>query len=91
MLSPPPMTSTAAKSIPVPVSASLPAINAGEVPRKLVLIADVAMYEAKRAGRACSIVFNEAMHTRLARHVTVENSLRRAIGTPELYLVYQPS
>jgi EAL domain-containing protein (putative c-di-GMP-specific phosphodiesterase class I) len=30
------------------------------------------------------------MHTRLTRHVTIENSLRRAIGTPELYLVYQP-
>ncbi len=27
--------------------------------------ADVAMYEAKRAGRACSVVFNEEMHTRL--------------------------
>jgi diguanylate cyclase (GGDEF)-like protein/PAS domain S-box-containing protein len=52
--------------------------------------ADVAMYEAKRAGRACSVVFNEAMHTRLTRHVTIENSLRRAIGTAQLYLVYQP-
>ena len=29
--------------------------------------ADVAMYEAKRAGRACSVIFNDAMHTRLAR------------------------
>ena len=27
--------------------------------------ADVAMYEAKRAGRACSVFFNDAMHTRL--------------------------
>jgi diguanylate cyclase (GGDEF)-like protein/PAS domain S-box-containing protein len=60
--------------------------NAEEVVRN----ADVAMYEAKRAGRACSVVFNEVMHTRLTRHVTIENGLRRAIGTPELYLVYQP-
>jgi len=52
--------------------------------------ADVAMYEAKRAGRACSVVFNEAMHEQLTRHVTIETSLRRAIGTAELYLVYQP-
>jgi diguanylate cyclase (GGDEF)-like protein len=52
--------------------------------------ADVAMYEAKRAGRACSVVFNEAMHEQLTRHVAIETSLRRAIGTPELYLVYQP-
>jgi diguanylate cyclase (GGDEF)-like protein len=52
--------------------------------------ADVAMYEAKRAGRACSVVFNEAMHEQLTRHVTIETNLRRAIGTAELYLVYQP-
>jgi diguanylate cyclase (GGDEF)-like protein len=52
--------------------------------------ADVAMYEAKRAGRACSVVFNESMHARLTRHVTIENNLRRAIGGPELYLNYQP-
>jgi diguanylate cyclase (GGDEF)-like protein/PAS domain S-box-containing protein len=52
--------------------------------------ADVAMYEAKRAGRACSVVFNEAMHTRLARHVNIESALRKALGTSELYVVYQP-
>ena len=52
--------------------------------------ADVAMYEAKHAGRACSVVFNEAMHTQLTRHMTIETSLRRAIGGNELYLVYQP-
>jgi diguanylate cyclase (GGDEF)-like protein/PAS domain S-box-containing protein len=57
---------------------------------ELVRNADLAMYEAKRAGRACSVVFDEAMHTRLTRHVTVETSLRRAIGTDQLQLVYQP-
>jgi len=52
--------------------------------------ADVAMYEAKRSGRACSVVFNESMHAQLTRHVTIEASLRRAIGSDELFLVYQP-
>ncbi len=52
--------------------------------------ADVAMYEAKRSGRACSVIFNEAMHTRLTRHVTIESALRRAFGTDQLSLVYQP-
>ena len=52
--------------------------------------ADVAMYEAKRAGRGCSVVFSEAMHTRLERHLAIESSLRKALGTPELTLVYQP-
>ncbi len=52
--------------------------------------ADLAMYEAKRAGRACSVVFHEGMQARLTRHVAIETSLRRAIGSNELYLVYQP-
>ena len=52
--------------------------------------ADVAMYEAKRSGRACYVLFNEGMHTRLARHVTIEGALRKALGTPQLSLVFQP-
>jgi EAL domain-containing protein (putative c-di-GMP-specific phosphodiesterase class I) len=35
-------------------------------------------------------VFDEAMHTRLTRHVTIESGLRKALGTPQLSLVYQP-
>jgi diguanylate cyclase (GGDEF)-like protein/PAS domain S-box-containing protein len=56
----------------------------------IVRNADVAMYEAKRAGRACSVVFNESMHVRLTRHVTIESGLRKALGTGQLTLVYQP-
>lgn len=57
---------------------------------ELVRNADLAMYEAKRAGRGCVVVFNDAMHTRLTRHVAIESGLRRAIGSTELSLVYQP-
>jgi diguanylate cyclase (GGDEF)-like protein/PAS domain S-box-containing protein len=56
----------------------------------IVRNADVAMYEAKRAGRACSVVFNESMHVRLTRHVTIESGLRKALGTAQLAVVYQP-
>jgi diguanylate cyclase (GGDEF)-like protein len=52
--------------------------------------ADVAMYEAKRAGRGCSVVFSEAMHARLTRHLAIETCLRRAIGTDQLFLEFQP-
>jgi diguanylate cyclase (GGDEF)-like protein/PAS domain S-box-containing protein len=52
--------------------------------------ADVAMYEAKRAGRACSVFFNDAMHTRLSRKLMIETCLRKALGTGELTLAYQP-
>jgi len=52
--------------------------------------ADVAMYEAKRSGRACWVMFNESMHTRLTRDMNIESGLRHAIGNEELYVVYQP-
>jgi diguanylate cyclase (GGDEF)-like protein len=52
--------------------------------------ADVAMYEAKRGGRACSVVFNEGMHTRLTRQVTIESGLRKALAERQMFLVYQP-
>jgi len=60
--------------------------NAEEVVRD----ADVAMYEAKRAGRGCSVLFSEAMHERMTRHLAIETSLRRAMGTDELSLRYDP-
>jgi diguanylate cyclase (GGDEF)-like protein/PAS domain S-box-containing protein len=52
--------------------------------------ADIAMYEAKRAGGGCSVLFNEVMHARLTRHLTIETSLRRALAAQELHLQYQP-
>jgi EAL domain-containing protein (putative c-di-GMP-specific phosphodiesterase class I) len=36
------------------------------------------------------VVFSEAMHARLTRNLAIETSLRRAIGTEQLYLEYQP-
>jgi diguanylate cyclase (GGDEF)-like protein len=57
---------------------------------EVVRNADVAMYEAKRAGRGCSVVFSEAMHERMTRHLAIETSLRRAMGTDELHMVYEP-
>lgn len=57
---------------------------------EIVRNADVAMYVAKRAGGGCSVVFDEAMQTQVTRHMAVETSLRKAIGSSELYLVFQP-
>ncbi|MBK6673229.1 MAG: EAL domain-containing protein [Proteobacteria bacterium] len=56
----------------------------------IVRNADLAMYEAKHAGRACAVFFNDDMHTRLTRNLTIETSLREALGTEQLSLVYQP-
>jgi diguanylate cyclase (GGDEF)-like protein len=56
----------------------------------LIRNADVAMYEAKRTGRARSVEFDASMHESLERQILLESALRRAIGTQELYLEYQP-
>ena len=52
--------------------------------------ADVAMYEAKRSGRGCAVLFDDAMRARLTRYVTIESHLRRALEAAEFSLVYQP-
>jgi diguanylate cyclase (GGDEF)-like protein len=62
------------------------ALSAEEIVRN----ADVAMYVAKRSGGGCAVLFDEAMHTRAARHLAIETSLSKAIGGAELYLVFQP-
>ncbi len=52
--------------------------------------ADVAMYEAKRAGRACSRTFDAALSATVERRRRLETDLRGALGRGELRLVYQP-
>ncbi len=52
--------------------------------------ADIAMYEAKRGGRARFVVFEPGMHNRLAARASVETDLRRALKENELFVVYQP-
>jgi diguanylate cyclase (GGDEF)-like protein/PAS domain S-box-containing protein len=52
--------------------------------------ADLAMYEAKAAGRHRAAVFESGMHERVTRRLKLESELRRAIGGGQLSLVYQP-
>ena len=52
--------------------------------------ADTAMYEAKRAGRGRYVLFDAAMHERVARGVELENDLRRALQNDEFRVAYQP-
>jgi diguanylate cyclase (GGDEF)-like protein/PAS domain S-box-containing protein len=52
--------------------------------------ADTAMYEAKRAGRARWVLFDDSMHERVVRALAMEADLRRALQEDELFVVYQP-
>ena len=52
--------------------------------------ADIAMYEAKRAGRGRYVLFEPSMHKRVRDDVTLEADLRRALPQDELFVVYQP-
>ena len=52
--------------------------------------ADTAMYESKRLGRCRYTMFDASMRERVQRHQRLESELRKAIGTSQLSLTYQP-
>jgi len=62
------------------------AVNVGE----LIRYADVAMYEAKKAGRNTYRFFTRQTNDRLLRRQIIENLLREAISNQHFELYYQP-
>jgi predicted signal transduction protein with EAL and GGDEF domain len=52
--------------------------------------ADIAMYRAKDKGKACSEIFDRAMHEQVLSRLRLEARLRYAIENQELSLHYQP-
>jgi len=52
--------------------------------------ADIAMYEAKRAGKSQIKFFDPAMRLTATRHLEFRNDLGSAIDRDQLHLVYQP-
>jgi diguanylate cyclase (GGDEF)-like protein/PAS domain S-box-containing protein len=52
--------------------------------------ADAAMYCAKDSGRAKFRFFTEEMNAQVVERLTLESSLRQALGKKELFLMYQP-
>jgi diguanylate cyclase (GGDEF)-like protein/PAS domain S-box-containing protein len=52
--------------------------------------ADTAMYQAKRAGKACHEVFSESMHEAVKESLQLETDLRRAVERNEFTVFYQP-
>ncbi|MBZ5573599.1 MAG: diguanylate cyclase, partial [Acidobacteriia bacterium] len=52
--------------------------------------ADIAMYRAKRTGKARCEVFDTAMHASAVRRLTLETDLRKALDLGEFRVYYQP-
>jgi diguanylate cyclase (GGDEF)-like protein/PAS domain S-box-containing protein len=52
--------------------------------------ADVAMYQAKDAGRDCQQIFDSALRERALRRLQLEEDLRTALDSDALFVAYQP-
>jgi PAS domain S-box-containing protein len=72
-------------SIGIASSAS-PHLNAEDLLRD----ADIAMYRAKKAGKARCEVFDTAMHASAVKRLRLETDLRKALDQNEFRVYYQP-
>jgi diguanylate cyclase (GGDEF)-like protein/PAS domain S-box-containing protein len=58
--------------------------------RTLLKHADIALHQAKDAGRNCHRFFQSDMDLRVSEHVALEQALRHAVGSGQIFMVYQP-
>jgi diguanylate cyclase (GGDEF)-like protein/PAS domain S-box-containing protein len=56
----------------------------------LILKADLALYQAKDAGRGCARYFSSQLQSEQEDRVRLEGDLRSALGSKQFHLVYQP-
>ncbi len=57
---------------------------------EMIRDADAAMYQAKAAGKARAIIFDQAMHEKALDQLNLESDLRTALNSDQFYLAYQP-
>ncbi|MGS2719821.1 EAL domain-containing protein [Paraglaciecola aestuariivivens] len=62
----------------------------GQDAQELLKSSDIAMYEAKKAGKATFRFFTEKMNTQILQRVELEAELRSAVKNNEFELHYQP-
>jgi diguanylate cyclase (GGDEF)-like protein len=58
---------------------------------ELLRDADLAMYQAKQAGKDRYVLFEESMQTDSADRIALETDLRDVLVNDQLYLLYQPT
>lgn len=59
-------------------------------PEDMLRDADIAMYEAKAAGKGRYVMFDAAMYERIQRRAQLESDLRVALTSDQLSIAYQP-
>ncbi|MGB8931489.1 MAG: EAL domain-containing protein [Anaeromyxobacteraceae bacterium] len=59
-----------------------------ERPEQLLRDADIAMYQAKQKGKACTVVFDAAMHGDVVDRLELEADLRKAVERCDEFLMY---
>lgn len=57
---------------------------------EILSAAELALYEAKSAGRKCHVVYSEKLASGVAERSSLEDDLRSALDNDELFLFYQP-
>jgi diguanylate cyclase (GGDEF)-like protein len=58
---------------------------------ELLRDADLALYQAKKAGRDRYVIFEESMHVASADRIALQADLRDALAGDQFYMVYQPT
>ncbi|HXZ83102.1 MAG TPA: diguanylate cyclase, partial [Acidimicrobiales bacterium] len=79
--------------IDLSITASVGVVLTGDAnadPGQLLQDADVAMYEAKDAGKNCFQVFSPSQRDRVLANHALEAELREALDASQLFLLYQP-
>ncbi len=66
------------------------AVGLRESAHELLRDADVALYEAKAAGKDCYVLFAADMQTAIHERLELEMALREAVATDQFVLAYQP-
>jgi diguanylate cyclase (GGDEF)-like protein len=76
---------------PLSISASI-GIAIGDRPSagELLRDADIALYQAKAAGKACFTVFEPEMQTAVQDRIFIQMDLQQALKNEQFFLVYQP-